>query len=130
MTIAKFKVIDVNGTRDVELKMPEFEKPVYRLDSIGDVKFLGVNNRAQINYTSNSFDGWVYANGARYPKSQFPEAYEIYKTMSGSDSTSFVVPVISNFIQPFSDITSENVLSVVPFQNHLRSHTHDSIDGD
>jgi len=64
------------------------------------MKFLARDGR-QVDINSPTFDGWVFADGGRYSKSVFPEAYEAFKSVAGSDANSFVVPAISGFVRPF-----------------------------
>ena len=63
--------------------------------------------KRNIDITSPDFDGWVYADGEKYKKSEFPDAKgclypEPTTTRAGmatEDDGKFSVPILSDFIK-------------------------------
>lgn len=89
---------------------------------------LARNNYHCKEYTDDDFDGWVYADGSKYPADLFPTAAKIYADMSGNTNSMFAVPVISDFILPSTPANGISALSVLPWSQCLESHTHPDLD--
>lgn len=62
---------------------------------IGAVKYLARRNPVAVDVSAADFDGWVYADGARYSGSDFPSAARVF----GGSST-FAVPDLRRFAKP------------------------------
>ena len=73
-----------------------------------------------ININSPDFDGWVYADGSTYSKESFPYSASVFPT--ASDSTKFVVPILSDFIKIAS--STESVSPHVEGTEVIGSHNH------
>lgn len=110
---------------DTSFCMPEFVRPTQKIYKVGEMKFLAVDGRT-VDVNSPSFDGWVFADGSTYAKSDFPEAYEAFKSAPGSTVDSFAVPVISGFVRPFP--FRDQTTQFHAYQNHVTPHKHADID--
>lgn len=110
------QVIEI-GTPEISVKTPTYD--------VGEVKFIAVPNLQQKSITDPDFDGWVYADGKKYSKTKFPDAWEMFKTLDGSTDTQFVVPSLNNFIKPVTTSRDDrSQIELIPYKNHLPEHTH------
>ena len=94
---------------------------------MGEVKFLAVPNRDQKSYLADDFDGWVYADGSKYPRATFPKAYALYQGLPGSTPTAFAVPRLDNFLTPNPGTYMTDAMRSIAWQNRLPAHRHDDI---
>ena len=65
------------------------------------------------------FDGWVYADGSKFRKVDFPYAWSFFT--EGRTSTTFTVPSVSGFAK----MQSSAALESVAYSHPVYSHTHD-----
>lgn len=83
------------SSSQISIWLPEIEEPLFFEDHmIGELKPIGLNKGLlpAIDLDSKYFDGWVYCDGASYPKEDFPEAYEVFRYAEGSTKATFKVP--------------------------------------
>lgn len=128
--IATFNITGIRSSEIIKVyNKPDSEQKIVPLYKVGDIRMF-INKTKDNNSTSTpDFDGWVYTDGARYNRRDFPEAYELFKTLDGSDDSSFVVPKFNSFFRANpGNITNENQLSSIPYKNMLPEHTHTSAD--
>lgn len=120
--ILEYQTSDDNGVVYGGLGLGDYGD-VIQTNRIGDMKLMTVRDDGSHDVDSDSFNGWVYADGSRYSRYDFPSAYEIFKNMEGSDSVSFVVPQIDDFIK------GEPRVGITPYRNEgcmcTPSHTHE-----
>lgn len=79
----------------VSIWLPEIEEPIFFEDHlIGELKPVALDRGLlpAVDLDSKYFDGWVYCDGASYPRDDFPEAYEIFRYAEGSTKNTFRVP--------------------------------------
>lgn len=120
--ILEYQISEDNGVVYGGLGLGDYGD-VVQTNRIGDMKLMTVRDDGSHDVDSDSFNGWVYADGSRYSRYDFPSAYEIFKDMEGSDSVSFVVPQIDDFIK------GEPRVGITPYRNEgcmcTPSHTHE-----
>lgn len=102
--------------------------------SIGELRFLLVPNLDDAVYSCFStsgdtyvlkdrdgFDGWVYPDGKKFRKTDFPLAYDEF---GDGVSDFFNVPVLSDFIRFNVGQNKDNPTERIPFQNYIQDHDH------
>ena len=100
------QVVDLIANKDNETLVKQLLKRHY-LPAIGSVKLVarpsipaisGIYSSGGVYYRDSSlFAGWVVADGSRYAKSSFPEAFQVFGTKYGADSSTFNIPNLLNF---------------------------------
>lgn len=95
---------------------------------IGELKFVGLNtiqSNSQINYKTESFDGWLYPDGSTYQLTDFQESEQLKSTFT-STNTTFTLPKIENFIQSYdaNKIDKSNLHKDISYKNFTPKHKH------
>lgn len=125
MSVSSFNTNQLVSKHDIYA--PRFDQPVQETYDIGETRFFSASTSVPTSYTAANFSGWVYADGKEYPKSEFPEAYELYKDYPDSTLTSFVVPNLNGFYVPNSTYRTGNPQTTVTWENALPAHKHSGI---
>lgn len=90
--------------------------------------FVAWNTLPKIDETLSSFDGYVYPDGRRLNKENFPDAYECfgddYKKSDDPEDT-FRIPILSDFICLNPMETQTECCKRNSFQNGIEPHTHE-----
>lgn len=102
--------------------------------SIGELRFLLIpslddnvyscfsnNGGTYVLEDKENFDGWVYPDGKRFRKVDFPLAYDEF---GDGISDFFAVPVLSDFIRFNVGQNVENTTQRVQFSNYIQEHNH------
>ena len=78
-TVARLDALN-NGTIETAVMYDPGQryKEIDDVPVIGELKFMAVSSLYSINVNDDSFDGWVYPDGAEYSGSDFPLAYAVY----------------------------------------------------
>lgn len=128
--IATFVMSGISSFETIKVfNKPNSEQKINPLYKVGDIRMFINKTKDNNSVISPDFDGWVYTDGSRYNRRDFPEAYELFKTLEGSDDSSFVVPRFDSFFRANpGNIINENQLSSIPYKNMLPEHTHTSAD--
>ena len=95
----------------------------YYLPKVGDVKYLAIPAFQAIDIASDSFDGWIYANGQTFTgigSNQFKEAKVLFG--ASENATSFTVPNLCYFAKAHS---SNDQYSYQQSDVPCNSHVHD-----
>ena len=80
------------------------------------------DNVYKLKDNNKSFDGWVFADGKTYCKSDFPKAYEVYKTDASTET--FSVPTLSNFIKMNPGLHLNNAMAQIDYSHPVPEHSH------
>lgn len=98
---------------------------------VGSIKFMAVNKLDAIDYTSDSFDGWLYPDGkTSYPLTAFMLSNYItsipnVKTSGSGNAKTFVLPALSSFMKLSSTADSGGMFNYVTYKNGCIDHVHE-----
>lgn len=119
--------IDIDGVKTNINALAAVNPEAPKVD-IGTLMFVAWNTLPRIDETRSSFDGYVYPDGRRLNKDDFPDAYECfgddYKKSDDPEDT-FRIPILSDFICLNPMETQTECCKRNSFQNGIEPHTHE-----
>ena len=120
----------------IEITAPSVLLPKFEDETVGTLRFIGIGNLGtdvisygdvkNVDIFSDSFDGWVYPNGATFHVSteEFLSACQTYG--ESAHSTEFTVPDLRSFVKLNPGTERYNSMKYTGFVNGLPRHVHDS----
>ena len=97
--------------------------------AVGTLKFVAlssISSNSQIQYKSNTFDGWMYPDGTSYQLSDFSLSNDLRKMYGSSASTTFTLPDLRHFLKMngANEKTSNSAFGLKDGKNVLKKHAH------
>lgn len=123
--LATFDISNSEGSKSITIYQPHADVVESRKYSIGEIKLIARANYDAIDINSSQFDGFVYADGKTYSKSDFPSAWQTFS--SGRTATQFKVPVMEHFIKLVNSVDTNVNGQKVDFYNYMPAHKHEDI---
>lgn len=123
--------ISVDG-KPYEIRVPDLPEISYAGPQIGEIKMIWAHSFGHLpfvglytNVEDRKFNGWVPCDGKEYKKSDFPEAFEYFRTQY--DTETFHVPLLSDFFCGNYGNETEDQLKEFPAQTGIGEHSHNGI---
>lgn len=123
--------ISVDG-KPYEIRVPDLPEISYDGPQIGEIKMIWAQTFGHLQFVGlytdvedRKFNGWVPCDGKEYKKSDFPEAFEYFRTQY--DTETFHVPLLSNFFCGNYGNETEDQLKEFPEQIGIGEHSHNGI---
>lgn len=119
--------IDIDGVKTNINALAAVNPEAPKID-VGTLMFVAWTKLAPIDETSEDFDGYVYPDGRRLNKADFPDAYDCFGDeyrRSDDPEDTFRIPILSDFISLNPMETQTECCKRNGFQNGIESHTHE-----
>ena len=116
----------------ISLNVPLPKKEIAQSNNIpvGTLKFVALNqisSNKDIQYKTNTFDGWLYPDGSSFMLSDFSLSSTLNQLYGNGSYTSFTLPNINNFIKLNNCLDyafSTNQISCIDKNVALKKHSH------